>query len=163
MYDWIVFIHVLSMIVFFAAHGASMFAAFRIKQETDPDRLRAMLDVSSASVGTAMIGLIFLQLAGIVAGFLGEWWSKGLWIWISLGLILVIGIWMSIYTATNYTPLRKVLGMRHPGLAKDQPPPEPGTEAEIAAAVQKINPTLLAVVGGGLPLFILWMMIFKPF
>jgi hypothetical protein len=162
-YQWVVYLHVLSVIVFFAAHGASMFVGFRIKKETDVTRLQAMLDVSSASVMTMVIALIVLQVAGIVAGFIGKWWSQGLWIWIALGLLLAVGVWMSIYSAMRYTPLRKVLGLPYQGAPKGEPLPEPGSAEEIAAAVDATNPVLLAVIGGAIPAFILWMMIFKPF
>lgn len=39
---WIVFLH-LVVFLFAAGHGVSFVAAFRIKQERDPARLRALL------------------------------------------------------------------------------------------------------------------------
>ena len=42
-YPWIVFIHVLGVLVFFIAHGTSMVVGFRLKGERDPARVRALL------------------------------------------------------------------------------------------------------------------------
>ncbi len=43
---WLVFLHVLSAITFFLAHGTSATMAFQVRKETDFPRIRAMLDLS---------------------------------------------------------------------------------------------------------------------
>ena len=53
LYPWIVFVHAACMLLFFIAHGTSMAVAFRVKRENDPNRLRALLDLSRASLGPA--------------------------------------------------------------------------------------------------------------
>jgi len=47
--------------------------------------------------------------------------------------------------------------------SKDFPAESPASPEEVAALLKKINPTQWAIVGYGIPTFILWLMIFKPF
>ena len=56
---------------FFIAHGTSMAVAFRLKRERDPERVRALLDLSgwaTALPGATLAPLGFV--AGIAAGFM---------------------------------------------------------------------------------------------
>ena len=53
LYPWIVFLHVAGVFLFFMAHGTSMAVGFRLRQERDPARVRALLDLSSWSLGIA--------------------------------------------------------------------------------------------------------------
>lgn len=78
MYRWIVFNHVARVLVFLRAHGASAVVSFRLKNERDPERLRALLDLSSASIGSiaTWIPLGVVILTGVVLGFMGGWWGQ---------------------------------------------------------------------------------------
>ncbi len=49
MYGAIVFLHVAGVFIFLLGHGGSANAAFQMKHERDPDRLRALLDMSVRS------------------------------------------------------------------------------------------------------------------
>jgi hypothetical protein len=44
---WLVFLHILSAITFFLAHGASVAMAFKIRSESDFRRIGALLDLSA--------------------------------------------------------------------------------------------------------------------
>ena len=44
---WLIFLHVLSAITFFLAHGASAAMAFRVRKETDFARIRALVNHDS--------------------------------------------------------------------------------------------------------------------
>lgn len=74
LYPWIVFVHVVAILFFFIAHGTSMTVGFLLKQERDPERIRALLDLSSWSLGIApSIAFAVGLIAGIVAGI----WAAG--------------------------------------------------------------------------------------
>ena len=45
MYSWWVYLHILGAFAFVFAHGASAFAAFRIRATRDPAQIRTLLDV----------------------------------------------------------------------------------------------------------------------
>ena len=52
---WLVLLHVLSIITFFLAHGAGAAMAFKMRKETNPERMRAMLDLSGSPLLVYML------------------------------------------------------------------------------------------------------------
>ena len=55
---------------FVLAHGASAFAAIRIRSEREPSRVAALLDLSGTSMSLMYVSLLVLVGAGIAAGSL---------------------------------------------------------------------------------------------
>jgi hypothetical protein len=159
---WLVFLHVLSVFLFAAGHGVSLFAAFRLKQERDPARVLALLDMSRGSLGFASIGLLGILLFGILAGIAGDDWGHP-WLWVSLALFIVIG---GVMTPVGAIPLNKIRTAMGQQLGK----PKPGDPAPVAlpmdqvgAMLDALRPDVLAAVGGGGFVVILFLMMFKPF
>jgi hypothetical protein len=162
LYLWIKFIHVAASFTFILGHGAAVAFSFKVKQEKELERVRAMLDLSGSMWNVYMLSWLVLMIAGIVNGFMGKWWSAG-WMWASLGLMLVIFFWMFYLGGRQYHPLRKAFGMEY-HVGKDVlPAEEPRPEAERMALIAATNPMQLLVVGYGGFILILWLMIFKPF
>ena len=162
MYRWVIFLHVLAALAFFLAHGASAAAAFQFKKEKELTRIQALLTVSGSSLTTMFVALLVLLIAGIVAGFMGQWWRYG-WIWTSLGLLIGLTVWMWAYSRSYYTPLRKAAGMPYMEGNKPQPAVEAASDEEIAAVIDGTNPMLLTAISFGVTAIILWLMMFKPF
>jgi MFS family permease len=159
-YPWIVFIHAGTVLLFFMAHGASMAVAFTIRSEQNPDRLRALLDLSRAAMGPAVSALAAIGiLTGIVAGFMGDWWGQ-LWIWISLVLLLAVAFAMTPLMAMRLNAMRAAAGQASPR-QKDPPPVEDLGELRRLQAAW--NPMPLAAAGIGSFLVILYLMLVKPF
>lgn len=161
MYPWIVFLHVASAFTFLLTHGASAAVAFRLRQEKSPERIRALLELSTATVKVMYLSLLLLLLSGIVAAFLGRWWSRG-WIWASLGILIAITVAMTLISARAYYPLKAALGLPDPW-GNAELPPEPASEDEIAAILAAGRPELLTLIGLGGWIVVLWLMMFKPF
>jgi uncharacterized membrane protein len=160
LYPWIVFVHAATILLFFIAHGASMAVALRLRREQDPDRIRALLDLSRFSLGTPAVVLVVLGLlTGIAAGFLGGWWGS-LWIWISLVLFMAVGIAMTPMMAARLNAMRSAAGLAVQGAKEAPPPPD---DAELRRLIDAWNPVPIAVIGIGSFVVILWLMMEKPF
>ncbi len=96
MYEWWVFVHVVGVFGFLASHGVSMGVLVRLRAERDPVRVDELLQLSGRTTAAFYVFLVMLIGAGIVAGFLGDWWGQG-WIWGGIGtLILVIVVMYAI-------------------------------------------------------------------
>ncbi|QPC83815.1 hypothetical protein G4Y79_05395 [Phototrophicus methaneseepsis] len=162
MYRWIVFLHIVSAFAFFMAHGASAVMAFRLQQEKDPERIRTILDLSSAAVPVAYFALMILVLAGIIAGVMGNWFSQG-WIWVSLGLLIVLWFGMVMYAGRYYSPVRKAAGLPYHDREGEHPAGPSASSEEIIKLAQASNPRLLLGLSFGLVAVIIWLMMFKPF
>jgi hypothetical protein len=162
MYRIIVFLHIVGALGFMMAHGASASMSFRMRRETNIERIKALLDVSGTATIVMWISLLILIVAGIVLGFMGRWWNRG-WIWTSIGLFLAIGIFMGVLGQRHYHGLRKLVGLPYFEGSKDQPAVEPASQDEIQAKINDSKPMLLTISGFGGIAVVLWLMMFKPF
>lgn len=162
MYAWTVYLHVLGIFAFLLAHGTAVSAGFALQKEHNLERIRALLFLSGTSHRAMYPSLLVIVLSGILAGFQGSWWVSG-WIWVSLGLLIVLFAAMYAMGGKLYSEARKAAGLPYFMNGKPQPPEPTKSQEEIEQSIRKTNPLLLLVLGyGGLAL-IAWLMMFKPF
>lgn len=159
---WLVYIHILSAITFFLAHGVSAAMAFQVRKETDFTRIRALLDLSLSSVMFALIAFLVMGLTGVVLPFLVHIWNKG-YIWASIVLMLVAFFYMAWFNESHYKQLRRLVGLPYMRGNKSLPAEPPSSPEEVAAHLKKSGVTPLIVTGYVIPAVVLWMMVFKPF
>jgi len=162
MYNWIVYLHLRGIFGFLIAHGASAGAAFALRRERNLDKVRALLELSASSIGVMYLSLLVLLAAGIIAAFMGQWWGRG-WIWVSLGLLVVILAAMGAMGSRYYGEARKLAGLPYFAKGKAQPPLPPASTDELFAVLARANPMLLTIIGLGGFAIITWLMHFKPF
>jgi uncharacterized membrane protein len=155
LYQWMVFLHIAGVFAFLVAHGVSVGVSFRLRREREPTRIMALLDLSSWSISLMYIGLLLLLGGGVTAGFLGDWWGDG-WIWVSLGTLIVVMVAMYVVASGYYKRLRTIVGAMAGGS-------EAVSEQRLADLLEGPRPLVLAVIGFGGLLFILYLMLFKPF
>jgi hypothetical protein len=159
---WLVFLHVLSALTFFLAHGTSAAMAFKLRKETDFARIRAMLDLSDSTLEIMFISFVGTGLTGSILPFLIHIWNKG-WVWISIVLMIFVFIWMVRMNERAYKALRKLIGMPYMQGSKEYPAGSPASQNEVTAFLKNTRVTGLVIVGYVIPAFVLWLMIFKPF
>ncbi len=162
-YAWVKYVHVLAVLGFLGAHGASISVAFKLRGERDRVRIRALLDLSGAYLAVMYASLGILVLAGIVAGVMGGWFTRSLWIW--LALVLLFGIMVAMYYlgTSHFNELRKAVGLPYAIGSRRQPPIDPLPEDELAIVVAKGRPWALTGIGFGGIAVIAFLMMFKPF
>ena len=148
MYSLLVLVHVVGV-------------AFRLQGERNLERVRALLELSTASYPAMYGSLLVLLLAGIILGLLGNWWGHA-WIWVSLILLIAMLIFMRGFGSRIYGEVRKAVGLPYYDKGKLHPPIEPASAEAINAALAKGRPTLLTVIGFGGIAVIAWLMMFKP-
>jgi len=162
LYPWVVFAHVVLVILAAGAHGVSAFAMFRIRSETDRSRVAALVDLSTSSLITAGVGMILAIITGIVAAIMGGHFSL-LWPWASIAVVVAIILVMTPLAANPMNEVRKTLGQRVRTDKKGAPPRQPGSDAELAAARSRLRPELVATLGVAAILVLVWLMEQKPF
>jgi MFS family permease len=161
-YPWIVLAHVVVVIVAFGAHGVSAYAMFSARRETDRGRLAAILDLSGSSLSLAGWGLLAAVLLGIVAAVIGGHFGR-LWPWASIVVVVLVFIAMTPMGAGPMGEVRKALGQRVRGDKDGDPPRQPASDADLAAAQARLRPELVGAIGlVGLAILV-WLMEFKPF
>jgi len=160
--QWILYLHVLSAITFFLAHGASAAMVFQIRKETDFARIRAMLDLSGTTIMAILFAFLALGLTGLALPFLVQLWDK-VWVWLSIVLMLFVAVWMGWFNEKSYKELRRLVGLPYMRGNKSFPAQPPASAEEVAAHLKKINVHAVAFIGYAIPAFVLWLMTFKPF
>jgi phosphotransferase system glucose/maltose/N-acetylglucosamine-specific IIC component len=160
-HTWIVVAHVLGAFIFIGAHGASMFVSFRLRDVTDPGRIRELLDLSATSLAVAYVGLLILLAAGIAAGFTGDFWGQA-WLWTAIGILVVITAVMYSVATPFYGRMRAASGdPRYAEKAAQFKPPASPDDLRLLATSSR--PFWLAAVGGIGLAVIVYLMVAKPF
>jgi len=160
---WLKLAHIAAVVLFAAGHGVSMVVVFRVRHETEPSRMLALLDVSAWSLGLAGIGMLAVLVTGIVDGVVRGSFGQA-WIWLSLVLFVVVGGLMTPIAGAYASGLREALGQRTRRLKQADPDPVPlAPEAIAALATRSRAPEQTALVGIGGLVILLWLMTFKPF
>lgn len=150
MYGWLVFLHVAGVFGFLSFHGVSVSVAFQLVRERDPKRVAALIELSATSLRGFYVSLLVLIAAGTAAGFVGKWWGQA-WIWTSLALLVVSSILMLIIARPYFR--RVGAAARKTGAVPE----------DVAAITSTSLPMVLAAIGFGTILVILYLMLFKPF
>lgn len=144
------------------AHGTSVAVAFRIRKERDPARIKAYLELSFFWVGLIHLSMFLVIGTGVALGFLGRSWDEA-WLWISIGILVLLWVFMSLLGTRYYDRVRRGVGAAsfYGGeKSKVLPPVSP---EELEKLLRSPRPIVLSVIGlGGISL-ILWLMMFKPF
>ena len=113
MYNAWVFIHLAGVFGFLLAHGVSVSVLFRLQKERNPERVNDLIALSGSSIRMFYVSLGVLVAGGIVAGFVGHWWSQG-WIWAAVGVLLLSTLLFGF--ASN---LQNVLGILNSPVPSD--------------------------------------------
>ena len=161
-YPWVVFVHVAAAFLFVMGHGASMWVSDQIRHEREVTRIRALLEMSSRSLGLVYGSLLTLLVAGIAAGIMGGHFSRG-WIWAAIVVLVAIIVLMYGLASRYYARVREAVGLRSYGYPKDAPDPIPVSADELAALVDTRRADVIGLVGVIGLLVLLWLMLFKPF
>jgi uncharacterized membrane protein len=153
MYQWLVFIHLLGLVLFVAMHGVAMFMAFRVRTEREPANAKLLLGISSRANQAMYLGLLLLGIGG-----LGAAGSAGLltapWIVASYVVLIVVFIAMYALGAGFYYPLREELDGKDGAPALDS--------GAMVTRLQNRRPEALSLLGFGGLAVLIWLMVFKP-
>ncbi|MDP8962157.1 MAG: DUF2269 family protein [Actinomycetota bacterium] len=159
MYRWWLFLHFVGIFAFLLAHGASVTVTFQLRKERDSARIAALLQLSRSSLTVFYAGLAVLIVAGVILGFIpgsaGTWWGQG-WIWAALALLLAVSGAMLALARPYYRQLERAVRAWSAGSAVV-------SEAEITELLTSHRPLVIAGLGFGGLLIILWLMVLKPF
>jgi uncharacterized membrane protein len=105
-------------------------------------------------VGVFYASTLVLLAGGIGAGVQGRWFDQG-WIWVSLGLLVGVGILMFPMARGHFRRIRMVLELMDSGTAVSRD--------DFARVLDSGNPLLTAGTGSVALLLIVYLMVLKPF
>ena len=159
MYEWVVFLHVASVLAFMLAHGVHAAAMWAMRAEADPERSLAFFnDVPNVLMLRVLLAAVVAS--GVTAGFLGSWWDNG-WIWASLLVLTAIAIVMWRFAGGFYGLMQEAA--ERAVAARTGEPADPAPQAAFDAARRGWHTVGVSAIGLGGLAIILWLMMFKPF
>src|SRR6478735_8311455 len=145
-YPWVVFVHVAAAFLFVMGHGASMWVSDQVRRERDPVRIRALLELSTRSLGLVYGALIALLVAGVTAGIMGGHFGRG-WIWAAIIVLVTIIVLMYALGSRYYARVREAVGMRSFQTPKDAPDPTPLPADELVALLDSRRADVIGLIG----------------
>jgi len=162
MYSWIIVLHVIASILFFAAHGVSVFVMFRLKSTPTVEGVSALLQLSRTALGVVHVTITLAVVTGIWAGLAGGWLRTG-WFWTALALIVSLSFAMVPYGTSRFNRIRAAIGLPLSGPGKKSPPREQPDIIEMRRALDDLRPLSLLAIGMTALVVIVWLMVIKPF
>ena len=142
MYQWIVFLHVASVLGLLIVHPVTV--AFHLKEERNDVRIRELLEVSEAASTLRWLFFWLTVVTGVVLGLMGSFIGT-FWFIAALLIFIAIGVVMNLYGGRTIDRIADT---------KD--------DAEMERLLVRFRPGLLASVGVGGLLLVLYLMLFKP-
>ncbi len=163
MYSFVVYLHVLSALTFVLFHGTAMGIMFKLRKERQPDKVKALLELSGQMTPASILALLMLLITGVVAAFMSSLWGE-VWIWSALGLLIIISLAMSILGTEYYDKVRVALGLSRTHSRRGEVPRGNMAEAqELDRLLLSRKPVMIMAIGFVGLAAILWLMMFKPF
>ncbi len=159
---WLVFLHTLSALFFFLAHGTAVAMTFQIRNEKDFARIGAMLDLSATTFKYMIFSFLALGLTGLAMPFILHIWNKG-WVHTSIILMVIVFARMVMMNDKRYKHLRRMIGQPYMIGGKWFPAEPPASQSEVEAHIKTLRVEELVIVGIVIPVIVLWLMVFKPF
>lgn len=155
LYPWFVFMHLAGLVIFAICHGASAFMSFRVRAERDPATVASILRVGGMAIGPMYLGLVLLAVGGLGAAAGANLWGEP---WIIASIVVFIAVLVAMWAIASpyYMGLRKSLEEVD---ASGRPTIEP---AALAVTLDTRRPEILAAVGTGGLLLLVWLMVMRP-
>lgn len=153
-FRWWTLMHHVGIVAFMLAHGVSVFVMLRLRKERDRARIRELLQFSGATVVPMYVSLVLLIAGGAGAATkLAAWEFR--WLRISIGVLVAVIVTMLVLARPYYRGIKEALLARPSGVPRV-------ADEDLAARLMAPQPLIIAAVGGGGLLAILWLMVFKP-
>jgi hypothetical protein len=149
------FLHVASVVAFVAFHAVSMVVLFRIRKTRDRARIMELVQLSGETTLPMYIALGAILLSGIFAAFTYDAWG-GLWLWISIGVLLVTVAFMTSVAKSYFARVKEACAVRPSGVPRV-------SDEELGEILGGRTPLLIAWIGIGGFTIILYLMVVKPF
>jgi uncharacterized membrane protein len=153
-YGWWKFIHLVGVVGFVGAHGTAMAATLLMRRIRAPQEVSGILQLSAATVSAFYVSTLVLLVGGIGAGVQGQWFDQG-WIWVSIGLLIGVGILMFPMARGHFRRVRMVLELMDTGTTV--------SHDDFARVLNSGYPVLTAGSGAVALLLIVYLMVLKPF
>ena len=159
MYQWLLFLHIGSILALLTVHGVHVTIMWRWRQASDPEQGLTLFNGLPQTSATRLF-LVAVIATGLVLGLMGDWWRQA-WMWASLAIL--VAMWAAMYRwGGGYFGL---VGEAARLAVEERSSGSGSTAAMSAYEATRLGwqPVALMAVGVGGLAAVLWLMMFKPF
>jgi hypothetical protein len=153
-YQWVKYLHILSVFAFVALHGVSMVVLFRIRGERDRKKIQDLLTLSGETTLPMYVTLGLIIVTGILAGLKFNWFRYW-WIWAAIGILLVSVGLMSAVAKPYFSKVKSACEMRPSGVPRV-------SDEELGEILEGSSTWTITAIGAVALLVILYLMVLKP-
>ncbi len=148
MYELLLFLHLVGVVGFASGHGVSAIVTIRLPREREESRLQTLLDLSRSTLLLSNLSLLLIVVSGISLWLRFDYQPQG-WLWASVGVLVVLAAGGFGLAAPYFRRIRSALSA--------------GDLGALGGLLASRMPwTVFALETSG-TLFIVWLMVFKPF
>jgi hypothetical protein len=155
-FNWWKFVHLAGLVGFLVCHGVSMFVLYRIRNvDLDRGKIGELISFSGLTTMPMYISLLVLVVGGVGAGITSHIYFSQLWLWVSIGILLVTIALMTAVAAPYFKQITAACEVRPTGVPRK-------SDEELDALLHRSTTSLITAIGAAGLLSILYLMIFKP-
>jgi hypothetical protein len=153
-YQWVLLLHIASVLTFLSLHGVSMVVLYRIRNERDRAKILDLLSLSGETTVPMYISLGAIVLTGVLAGLkLSSF--KHWWVWLAIVLLLAIVGAMTALAKPFFARVRDACALRPSGVPRV-------SDEELGQILGGPTAHIITAIGVGGLLLILYLMVFQP-
>jgi cytochrome bd-type quinol oxidase subunit 2 len=153
-YEWVKYLHVVSVLTFVALHGVSMLVLFRIRGERDRKKIQDLLSLSGETTLPMYLSLGVIIVTGILAGLKFNWFRYW-WLWAAIGILVASVGLMSAVAKPYFTKVKSACELRPSGVPRV-------SDEELGEILGGSSTWTITAIGVGALLVILYLMVMKP-
>jgi hypothetical protein len=153
--QWLLFLHIASVLGLLGTHGASMAVLYGIRTERDRARIMSMVQLSGRTTLPMYISILLIVVFGSLLAFKLHMWDET-WLWASIVILVATIALMNIVAKPYFRKVKEACQLRPSGVPRI-------SDEELGDVLTSPTAHLISLIGTLGLLSILYLMILKPF
>ena len=152
--QWALWVHIASVLVFLAAHGASMVVLYRIRRERDREKILSFITLSGEASRPMYIALVAIVLSGSYLGWrlssFQHWW-----VWTAIAILVLTTTLMLVVAKPYFDRVKTACAVRPSGVPRK-------SDEELIGLLTSAHAHVITAIGVLGLVAILYLMVFQP-
>ena len=153
-YQWILLLHILSVLALLGTHGTSMVVLYRIRAERDRRKIVDLISLSGETSIPMYVSIGAIVVTGILLGLKLTVFSNW-WIWVAIGILAVMIALMTAIAKPYFRRVKEACEVRPSGVPRV-------SDEELGQILRSSRAHVITAIGVIGLVAILYLMVFQP-
>jgi hypothetical protein len=153
-FQWMLFLHVLSVLALLGTHGTSMVVLYRIRAERDRTRIVNLISRSGETAIPMYVSVGAIVLTGVLLGLKLTVFSHW-WIWVAIGILAATIALMTVVAKPYFRRVKEACEVRPSGVPRV-------SDEELGQILRSPRAHVITAIGVIGLVAILYLMVFQP-